>query len=82
VGLTDALDLRVKINKNKDPVWELVGSKAVTVFAPTNRAFKKLPIKLRLFLFSPFGGRVLKKILQYHVVPNYIVHTGVIQCLH
>jgi hypothetical protein len=28
------------------------------------------------FLFSPFGERILKKLLQFHIVPDYIVHTG------
>ncbi|KLO06763.1 hypothetical protein SCHPADRAFT_1002149 [Schizopora paradoxa] len=46
-----------------------------TVFAPTNAAFERLPPRLRLFLFSPFGKVVLKKLLQYHIVPNITVHT-------
>ncbi len=54
----------------------LEGAPAVTFFAPTNRAFRSLPPKLRLFLFSPFGARALKKILAYHVVPDYVFHTS------
>lgn len=54
----------------------LAGSPAVTVFAPTNEAFKHLPPKLKLFLFSPHGHHVLKKILSYHIVPDYVFHTS------
>jgi hypothetical protein len=48
----------------------------VTFFAPSDGAFRRLPPKLRRFLFSPFGARALKKILSYHIVPNIILHTG------
>ncbi|KAH7906233.1 hypothetical protein BJ138DRAFT_1223351 [Hygrophoropsis aurantiaca] len=51
------------------------GSPATTVFAPTSGAFDRLPKKLRLFLFSPFGEGALKKILEYHIVPRIIFHT-------
>lgn len=37
-------------------------------------AFKRLPERLRLFLFSPAGKKVLKKLLSYHIVPDYILH--------
>jgi len=46
------------------------GSYLVTVFAPTNIAFEKLPKKLKLFLFSPFGERILQKLLRFHIVPE------------
>jgi len=48
----------------------------VTVFAPTNRAFEKLPRKLKLFLFSPFGERILQKLLRYHIVPDMAFFSG------
>ncbi|KAF9532376.1 FAS1 domain-containing protein [Crepidotus variabilis] len=48
----------------------LVGARVATVFAPINRAFERLPKKLQFFLFSPFGAHVLKKLLQYHIVPE------------
>ena len=70
VGLTDAVDWR----DQKDST--IVGSSAVTVFAPTNKAFDHLPRKLKLFLLSPFGGPVLKKFLQYHILPEYVLHSG------
>ncbi|KAG6910898.1 hypothetical protein DXG01_006581 [Tephrocybe rancida] len=76
-GLTELLDLEYIHAKEGKP-GEYKGAKAVTVFAPTNRAFKKLPAKLRLFLFSPFGTRVLRKLLQYHIVPDLVFHTDYI----
>ncbi|KAI0085408.1 FAS1 domain-containing protein [Irpex rosettiformis] len=71
VNLTDAVDWHWN--------WQsktLDGSPAVTLFAPTNKAFHKLPTKLKLFLFSPFGERALKKILSYHVIPEYVFHSN------
>jgi len=56
--------------------YKLQGSSALTLLAPTNSAFEHLPLKLRLFLFSPLGQRALRKILEYHIVPNLVVHTG------
>ncbi|KAG6841211.1 hypothetical protein C0991_000873 [Blastosporella zonata] len=73
-GLTDLLDLRY-IHGKKGERGKLEGATAVTVFAPTNRAFKELPNKLRLFLFSPFGTRVLRKLLEYHIAPGLVFHT-------
>lgn len=68
--LTDHLDLRYTHGKG------LEGASLVTIFAPTNRAFESLPAKLQLFLFSPFGERVLQKLLQYHIVPGAAVHSS------
>ena len=56
--------------------YTLQGSSALTLFAPTNSAFEHLPLKLRLFLFSPFGQHVLRKVLEYHIIPNLVVHSG------
>jgi Fasciclin domain len=75
VGLTDELDIRYVRGEGEEH-GHLEGSTAVTVFAPTNKAFERLPIKLKLFLFSPFGRRVLKKLLEYHIVPNVVAHAG------
>jgi uncharacterized surface protein with fasciclin (FAS1) repeats len=71
VSLTGALDWWWD-NANK----KLEGSRAVTVFAPTNGAFKRLPKKLKLWLFSPFGESALKKLLEYHIAPGFIFHTN------
>ncbi|PIL23718.1 hypothetical protein GSI_13468 [Ganoderma sinense ZZ0214-1] len=70
VGLTDELDFR---NVEDGSVQ---GEPAVSVFAPTNKAFAKLPPKLQLFLFSPFGEKALKKLLQFHIVPKAVVHSN------
>jgi len=69
-GLTDLVDLRFSHEKG------LEGGQVVTVFAPTNRAFQRLPRKLKFFLFSPFGAKVLKKLLQYHIVPDLAFFSG------
>ncbi|OCH95262.1 FAS1 domain-containing protein [Obba rivulosa] len=77
VDLTDEVEWR-HVRGSDDKEWTLEGSPAVTFFAPSNGAFKKLPPKLKGFLFSPFGERALKKILQYHIVPETILHTDYI----
>ncbi|KAL6309175.1 FAS1 domain-containing protein [Sparassis latifolia] len=51
------------------------GTPAVTFFAPTNKAFDKLPRKLKFYLFSPFGEKALKKLLEYHIAPGFILHS-------
>lgn len=48
----------------------------MTFFAPTNGAFRRLPKRLKFYLFSPFGERALKKILAYHIVPDFILHSS------
>jgi hypothetical protein len=53
-----------------------VGAEVTTFFAPTSGAFRRLPNKLRHFLFSPFGTKALKKLLEYHIVPQVVLHTG------
>ena len=60
----------------KDEKGSFEGSNTVTVFAPTNHAFEQLPKKLMIFLFSPFGTHILRKLLQYHIVPGVVFHTG------
>ena len=48
----------------------------MTLFVPTNGAFSRLPERLRLWLFSPFGERALHKLLQFHIVPNWLIFSG------
>jgi len=63
-----------KLSKEQHhPVF--VGAPAITAFVPTTDAFKKLPKKLQFFLFSPFGEDVLRKILQFHIIPTHTVFT-------
>ncbi|CDO74727.1 hypothetical protein BN946_scf184593.g9 [Trametes cinnabarina] len=76
VGLTDAVEWHeVPSSEGKHTVE---GSPAVTVFAPTNKAFSRLPTRLQHFLFSPFGEKVLKKLLQFHIVPELVLHADYI----
>lgn len=56
--LTDALS-----NLNNGPV---------TVFAPTDEAFKNLPADKQASLLSPENSSELKSLLSYHVVPGVI----------
>jgi len=72
VGLDDWLSWEWK--KKKDSSSDK-GS-TVTFFAPSDQAFRRLPPRLRHFLFSPFGAKALKKLLSYHIVPDIILHTG------
>lgn len=37
--------------------------------------FSSAAFRIRTFLFSPFGRPFLKKLLSFHVVPQYILHT-------
>jgi len=78
--LTSALQ-KVRLDDRLSWGWKKKDSSSekgatVTFFAPSDQAFKRLPPKLRRFLFSPFGARALKKILSYHIVPDVILHTG------
>jgi|ERR1700722_7577611 len=77
VGLTGELDLRWIPGRDGEK-GKLEGATMATLFLPTNKAFRSLPKRLQLFLFSPNGERVLKKLLQFHVVPGLVVHSGIL----
>ena len=47
----------------------------LTVFAPTNSAWTTIPPRVTAFLFSPRGTKVLKKLLEYHVVPKNVFYS-------
>jgi len=49
------------------------GTGLATFFLPDNKAFLELPLKLKFFLFSPFGENALKKVLAYHYLPNTLL---------
>jgi uncharacterized surface protein with fasciclin (FAS1) repeats len=66
-NLTDLVDFQY-VHHAQSNGFE--GSTFVTIFAPLNCAFEKLPRRLKLFLFSPFGRRVLQKLLLFHIVPE------------
>ena len=46
-----------------------------TLFAPSNFAFEKLGPKINAFLFSKYGEKYLKALLQYHVVANQTLYS-------
>ncbi|PVF99072.1 hypothetical protein CPB86DRAFT_774487 [Serendipita vermifera] len=70
VGLDDELQWRWKKSSETEG-----DGPVVSLFAPNDFAFKRLPWRLRVFLFSPAGEKVLKKLLQFHIVPDYILHS-------
>jgi uncharacterized surface protein with fasciclin (FAS1) repeats len=47
-----------------------------TVFAPSNTAFERLGTKVNDFLFSTWGSRCLRALLEYHVVGNETLFTN------
>jgi len=44
----------------------------LTIFAPTNHAWKMIGIQNLVYLFSPRGTKDLKKVLQYHIAKEVI----------
>jgi len=46
-----------------------------TFFAPSNFAFKKLGPRINAFLFSKYGTKYLKALLEYHVVVNQTLYS-------
>ncbi|USW48707.1 Putative FAS1 domain-containing protein [Septoria linicola] len=46
-----------------------------TLFAPSNFAFQKLGPKINAFLFSQYGRKYLKALLEYHVVPGNTLYS-------
>ncbi|KAJ3340732.1 hypothetical protein HDU93_006402 [Gonapodya sp. JEL0774] len=53
-----------------DTIFE--SGKEITLFAPTNEAFRHLSLRELLYLFSPLGRRTLRSILAYHVAPSLV----------
>jgi len=46
-----------------------------TFFAPSNFAFQKLGERVNAFLFSKYGEKYLKALLEYHIVVNQTLYT-------
>lgn len=46
-----------------------------TFFAPSNFAFRKLGERANAFLFSKYGEKYLKALLEYHIVVNQTLYT-------
>jgi uncharacterized surface protein with fasciclin (FAS1) repeats len=53
----------------------LQGKDSLTIFAPTDAAFAKLPADALKELLNPVNKEVLLKILTYHVVPGKVLST-------
>lgn len=49
-----------------------------TFFAPSNFAFQKLGPRINAFLFSQYGQKYLKALLEYHVVPATTLYSDAI----
>ncbi|KAK4508007.1 hypothetical protein PRZ48_001742 [Zasmidium cellare] len=49
-----------------------------TFFAPSNWAFTKLGPRINAFLFSQYGTKYLKALLEYHVVPKTTLYSDAI----
>lgn len=50
------------------------GQPDLTLFAPDNIAWYRLPPLLRIFLWSPYGSKVLGKVLALHSLPKTIFY--------
>ncbi|OXV11497.1 hypothetical protein Egran_00746 [Elaphomyces granulatus] len=63
----------------KTGVQEALGPESLvsgaTIFAPTNGAFKKLGPRVNAFLFSRWGTKYLKALLEYHIVANHTLYS-------
>jgi uncharacterized surface protein with fasciclin (FAS1) repeats len=66
LGKTDLFD---KINSTDYP------HKGGTFFAPSNFAFKKLGPRANAFLFSSYGVKYLKALLEYHIVVDQTLYS-------
>ncbi|KAL4065437.1 FAS1 domain-containing protein [Scleroderma yunnanense] len=77
VGLTGHIDRRYFHGKDESH-GGFHGAKTATFFAPTNSAFRRLPRKLQFWLFSPFGERALRKLLEFHIVPDFALFSDYI----
>ncbi|GFZ50740.1 hypothetical protein JCM24511_08498 [Saitozyma sp. JCM 24511] len=71
-----ALDWSYDRNKSKsEGKPHFHGVPLATAFTPSNAAFHLLPLKLKIYLFSPYGRGALIKLLAYHYVPETLLLT-------
>ncbi|KAI8934893.1 hypothetical protein NX059_008565 [Plenodomus lindquistii] len=64
----------------KTGLWEKINStdyphEGGTFFAPSNFAFQKLGPRVNAFLFSKYGEKYLKALLEYHIVVDQTLYT-------
>lgn len=50
-------------------------SEGLTIFAPTNNQFKRLGPKILAFLFSKYGEKYLKALMEYHIVKGQVLYS-------
>ncbi|KAG9247964.1 Fasciclin domain-containing protein [Calycina marina] len=63
------------INNGLGPKLKDAPHTGATFFAPSNLAFKKLGARLNAFLFSKYGEKYLKALLEYHIVANQTLYS-------
>lgn len=67
----------LELGLSKTGLYETLNKSSTpgTFFAPNNFAFQKLGPKANAFLFSRWGEKYLKALLEYHIVPNHILYS-------
>ncbi|GMK59405.1 hypothetical protein CspeluHIS016_0800110 [Cutaneotrichosporon spelunceum] len=78
VGGTKYLEWEYDRERSKPGKPVFKGTPLTTFFAPSNRAWNRLPRRLHAYLFSPFGRRALTRLLMYHAVPHTLVHAEIV----
>ena len=74
----DNLSTLVELVIAADLVSTLAGADDITVFAPTNDAFNKLPRALTRAIQNDESGKILTSILTYHVAPSRLSSSDVV----
>jgi uncharacterized surface protein with fasciclin (FAS1) repeats len=75
----DQFSTLVKAVKAAGLASALKGNGPITVFAPTNAAFSKLPSGVLQNLLKPENKSTLQSILKYHVVPGRVTAAKVMK---
>jgi hypothetical protein len=52
----------------------------MTFFAPSNRDWKRLGLKINAFLFSKCGNKYLRALMKYHIAPNCTLYSDALAC--
>ncbi|KAM0722186.1 hypothetical protein Q7P37_001627 [Cladosporium fusiforme] len=68
----------LELGLGKTGLFDLINStdhKGGTFFAPSNFAFQKLGPRINAFLFSKYGQKYLKALLEYHLVPDNTLYS-------
>lgn len=68
----------LELGLGKTGLFDMINStdhKGGTFFAPSNFAFQKLGPRINAFLFSKYGQKYLKALLEYHIVPDNTLYS-------